>query len=533
MNKKGNIRRIATLLMVTMTTSAFLFGCSSKKSPDNANSGSNSKVGGVITIALSSIPKSIDPIKYTGVYEGDIIANIADTLVSYNKDLSKIIPNLATEWSVLEGGKVYDFKLKDNVYFQKGKYQDGRKMTADDIKYSLERSAKQSAMNRLGSLDHVDVVSATEVKCYLKKVDAAFLTVLTDSGNVIVPKEEVEGYGENFGTNLVGTGPFKLAEWKKDSYAKLVRNDKYWGQKPNLDGVTFKFITDPNMMVNALKTNEIQIATDISGEGVKLIQDDKNLTLKKVPGLQVSYIYMNLKTGPTKDKKVREAIYSAIDIEQLVKGIYQYGEADRGYLPVPPGSWGFDGSLKSMIPEYNPEKAKQLLAEAGYPNGFSTELYISNTPKRVKMATIVQQYLKKNLNIDVNIKTQEWGTFSQIASKGNAPIYAMSWSWYPDPFFFLNKMFHSSEIGALGNGQGFNNPDVDKLLNDALTTSNQDERAAKYKEATKLIVQDLPAIWYANESVIYGFSNKVKDFNMRADNIKKFVGSDFNVYLEK
>jgi len=532
MIRESGIKKFAVVIAIIMVSSTCLFGCSSKK--ENTDSTQNkSKYGGVINIALSSIPKSIDPIKYTGVYEGDIISNIADTLVNYNKDLTKIVPNLASGWSLSNDGKVYTFKLRNDVYFQKGKFQNGRQMKAEDVKYSLERSAKQSAMNRLGALDHAEVVSDFVVKCYLKSPDASFLTSLTDAGNVIVPKEEVVGYGADFGTHLVGTGPFKLVEWKNDTYAKLERNDKYWGQKPYLDGVTFKFITDINMMVNALETNEIQIGTDISGEGIKLIQDDKNLNLQKVPGLEVSYIYMNMQKGPTKDIKVRQAIYSAIDIAKLVKGIYPNGEADRAYLPLPPASWGYDKSLTSMIPEYNPEKAKQLLAEAGYPNGFKTEMYISNTPTRVRMATIVQQYLKQNLNIDVTIKTQEWGTFSDIASKGNAPLYGMSWSWYPDPFFFLNKMFDSSEIGALGNGQGFSNPAVDKLLAGALLTSKQDERAQKYKQATKLIVGELPAIWYANESVIYGFSNKVKGFVMKADKSKRFVGQDFNVYLEK
>lgn len=538
MFSKKSMKRLALMLSTVMVGSALLIGCGSKKTANTEQNGGKAvseeqKFGGVVNIALSAIPKSIDPVKYTGVYEGDIISNIADNLVAYNKDLSKIVPQLATEWSVSEDGKVYTFKLRNDVYFQKGKFQDGRQMKAEDVKYSLERSAKESKMKRLAALDRAEVVNDFEVKLYLKKPDASFLTVLTDRGNVIVPKEEVEGQGDAFGTNLIGTGPFKLVEWKKDTYAKLERNEKFWGPKPYLDGVTFKFITDRNMMVNALKTGEIQIGTDIGGEGVKIIESDKNLNLQKVPGLHVAYLYMNLINGPTKDKKVREAIYSAIDLDQLVKGIYQYGEADRAYLPVPPGSWGYDKNLESMIPKYDPAKAKQLLTEAGYPNGFKTEIYISDTPARVKMATIVQQFLKQNLNIDVAIKTSEWGTFSDIASKGNAPIYGMSWTWYPDPFFFLNKMFHSSEIGALGNGQGFNSPAVDKLLNDALVTSNQDERAAKYKEATKLIVEELPAIWYANESVIYGFNNKVKGFVMTADKSKRFVSDDSNVYLEK
>jgi ABC-type transport system substrate-binding protein len=527
---KKQSKVIALILASTMAFSVVLSGCAKKSADTQQSSG---KYGGILTVALSSIPKNLDPIKYTGIYESDVICNVADTIVAYNRDLTKVIPNLATEWTVSEDGKVYDFKLRSDVYFQKGKYQDGRKMTAADVKYSLERSAKQSAMKRLAALDHVDVVNDNEVKCYLNSPDASFLTVLTDAGNVIVPKEEVEGYGDDFGSHLVGTGPFTLQEFKKDTYAKLVRNDKFWGQKPYLDGVTFKFITDSNMMVNALKTNEIQVATDVKGEGVKLIQDDSTFVLQKVSGLQVAYIYMNLLTGPTKDKKVREAIYSAIDMDQLVKGIYQYGEAQRAFLPVPPGSWGYDKSLESLIPKYDVAKAKQLLTEAGYPNGFKTQMYISNTAARIKMATIVQQFLKQNLNIDVEIKPSEWGTFSDIAAKGKAPIFAMSWSWYPDPFFFLNKMFHSSEIGGLGNGQGYNNPAVDKLLNDALLVSDQNVRAAKYKEATKLIVTDLPAIWYANESVIYGLSKKVQGLKVRADSNKRLVDSEVNVYLEK
>lgn len=536
MPKKKMLKKLTLALSVCMIGSALFTGCGSGKDGSSSSGGEtsqNDKYGGTITLALSAIAKNIDPIKYTGIYEGDIIANIADGLIDYNTELTELVPKLATEWSASEDGKVYTFKLRDDVYFQKGKFQDGRKMVAEDVKYSLERSAKESSLNRLECLDHVEVVSDTELKCHLKQADASFLTLLTDSGNVIVPKEEVEGHGDKFSTNLVGTGPFRLVEWKNDSYAKLERNDKYWREKPYLDGVTFKFIKDQNMMVNALKTKEIQIATDVAGEGIKLIKDDKNLRLEQVPGLHVAYIYMNQVKGPTKDKKVREAIYKAIDIEQLVKGTYLYDEAIRSYLPIPRGSWAYDKELEKLIPEYDPEGAKKLLAEAGYPDGFKAELYLSGSGTGVKVATIAQQYLKENLNIELDIKTSEWGTFSEIGAKGDAPFYLMSWTWYPDPFFFLNKMFHSSEIGSLGNGQGYNNPEVDRLLNEALLVTTQEERADLYKEATKKIVEDLPAIWYASSNVNFGFSNEVKDFPVRADKKKLFVGPGFNTYLEK
>ena len=540
-----NIKKVIALFLVLVFSLTFIAGCGdpdkkgdntagdtgSKGAKDPTTVTEEDKFGGVLKIALSSTPKNLDPILYTGVYESNIIINICDTLVDYSQDLSEIEPKLATEWTSNEAGTEYTFKLRDDVYFQKGEYQDGRQMTAEDIKYSLERSAKESSVNRLGMLEKVEVINDFEIKAFLNEPNAAFLTALTDAGNSIIPKEEVEGHGDKFGFNLVGTGPFTLEEFKIDQEAILKRNEKYWQKKPYLDGLVISFITDRNQMTNALRTGEIDIATDIGGESVKIVKDDKNLKIQEVPGLHVAYIYMNLIEGPTADKKVREAIIRAVDIDEMVKGIYQYDEADRAYLALPPGSWGYDKSLEDIVPSYDPELAKKLLAEAGYKDGFSLDIYVSDAPDRVKMATILQGYLKENLNIDLNINTAEWGTFSDIASKGKADIYGMSWTWYPDPFFFLNKMFHSSEIGALGNGQGFNNPEVDKLLDDALKITDQDERATLYKEALKLITENYSRINYSNEKTINGFNPSVEGFETRADKKNIFVSDKINVWL--
>jgi peptide/nickel transport system substrate-binding protein len=486
--------------------------------------------GGVLTISLTASPKNLDPVKYTGTYESQIIQNVGDTLVAYKMDLSEVIPNLATEWSISEDGKDYTFKLRDDVYFHPGKFQDGRKMVAEDIKYSLERSNKLSAMQRLDMIESVEVVNDYEVIVHLPEPNAVFLTALTNSGNIIVPKEEVEGWGDEFGNNLVGTGPFMMKEFKLDEEAILVKNEKYWAQVPHLDGVAFKVITDMSQNANALRTGEVDFASGLTGEAVKVIREDANVKLLETPGLHVAYIYFNQVSGPTKDKKVREALIKAVDINELVKGVYQYGEAKPAALPLPPGSWGYDESLVSQVPTYDPAEAKKLLAEAGYPDGFKTTLYISNTALRIKMGTILQQYFKTNLNVDLDVQASEWGTFSEIASKGNAEIFAMSWTWYPDPFFFLNKIFASSAIGSLGNGQGYNNPAVDKLLADALVATEQDERAAMYKEALKLIVEDLPGIFYANENVTWGISPYVQGVVQRADGSIFLCNTEVNAW---
>jgi peptide/nickel transport system substrate-binding protein len=542
-------KRMLSLMLASILALLALSGCSSKtetetkpesstenKQEDTAeNKGelvvpSEPQDGGVLTISLTSSPKNLDPVKYTGTYESQIIQNVADTLVTYKMDLSEIAPNIAKSWTVSEDGKSYTFQLRDDVYFHPGEYQDGRQLVAEDVKYSLERSHELSAMKRLDMIENVEVVNDFEIIVHLPEPNAAFLTALTNSGNVIVPKEEVEGWGDNFGNNLVGSGPFMLKEFKYDEEAVLVRNEKYWAQKPHLEGVTFKVITDMNQNANALRTGEIDFSSGLSGESVKLIREDQNLSLLETPGLHVAYIYFNQVNGPTADKKVREALIKAVDTKELVKGIYQYGEAQPASLPLPPGSWGYDASLEGSIPKYDPEGAKKLLAEAGYPDGFSTTVHISNTPARVKMATILQQYLKMNLNIDLEIQTSEWGTFSEIASKGNAEIFAMSWTWYPDPYFFLNKIFASSAIGSLGNGQGFSNEQVDKLLADALLVTDQAKRADLYKQALKLIVEEYPGIFYSNENVTWGVAPEVQGLVQRADGSIFLVNEEVNVW---
>ncbi|WP_346676130.1 ABC transporter substrate-binding protein, partial [Enorma phocaeensis] len=170
-----------------------------------------------------------------------------------------------------------------------------------------------------------------------------------------------------------------------------------------------------------------------------------------------------------------------------------------------------------------------LLAEAGYPDGFSMNYYTSNTTQRLDIATVFQQQVKENLNIDVEIHTNDWGAFSEVAASGQADIYAMGWSWYPDPFFFLNKLFSSSEIGALGNGAGFSDPEVDDLLQQALEVTDQDERADLYKQALAKIVAQDPMLVYASEEVCTGLTQNVQGYVQRADQLVYVVNSEVNM----
>lgn len=519
MNSKS--KRFLLVLFLTLFVSA-LAACSgggdaeSSSEEDGTADSSEPKEGGTLNIGLAANPKTLDPIDYTGIYESQIMGSVIDTLVSYNQDFSEVEPSLATEWEVSDDLTEYTFKLREDVYFQPGEYQDGRQMTAEDVKYSIERSQEESSMDRITDVEEVEVVDDFTVTIHLEQPNATLMAMLTDTGNAIVPKEEVEGWGDDFGTNLVGTGPFKIVDWKADQQVELERNEDYWGETPHLDGVNFKIISDTNMMANALRSGDIDIATEVKGQNREVIEQEEGLELISEPALSIAYLDLNNKQGPTADPDVRRAIYMATNVEEIVQGANQYGGAEVSYLPVPPRSWGYDEDLEDLVPEFDPEAAKELLAEAGYEDGFDTEIYVAEA--RVPHATIFQNQMEENLGVNVEIKVVEWGTYSDTVSKNNAPMSIGSWNWYPDPYFFLNQLYHSNQIGSLGNGKGYENEEVDKLLDKAKTeTADQAERTEIYQEVLEIVLKDTPRIELEVQDATAGVAEKVQGFHVSAN----------------
>lgn len=490
--------------------------------------------GGVLRVALSANIASLDPSKYTSVYESNVMRSIFTPLVMYNSDMTKFVPGVAKEWKVSEDFLTYTFKLREDVHFQKGKFQDGRKVTAEDVKYSLLRSLNDSKLNRLRYVKDVTTNGDYEVTVVLDRPYAPFLTMLSDMGNAIVPKEEVEGWKDDFGRNPVGTGPFAFEEWKSDSFIKLKRSENYFGQKPHLDGVQFSFITDINQMGNALLAGDIDFATVVKGPNVEAIKKNDKLVLTEIPGMSIGYMSFNYNEGPTAKLEVRQAMNYALNRDEIIAGVYKYGEAVPQYLPLPRASWGYSDKAEAVIKGStggNIEKAKELLKKAGYPDGFDLELYCAAS--RVPQATIVQAQMAK-IGVKISIKTLEWGAFSETVSKGNAQSYIMGWNWDADPDFYLYQMLSSKQFGTLGNGGKYKNEQVDKLLDEATSKyTKQEDRKKNYEEALVLIAGDLPHLDLYNEKAIHGLSKKVQGF-VPAPNVSlNFVTDEVNVWLKK
>ena len=499
-------KKILALSLACAMSLGLLAGCGggSEASPDpsaapSAAAGSSTPAeSGTLTVSLSSSPSKLDPIHYTGTYESQIIGQVCDRLIEYNDDLDTYVPSLATSWTISEDGSTYVFQIRQGVHFQNGQYSQGREMTAEDVAWSLNRSAQYSDMARLSMLDKAEVTGEWEVTCTLKSPNAAFLTALTDAGNSIIAQEEVEGWGDDFGYHLTGTGAFIMEDFQLDEQAVLVANEDYWLGVPNIQKLVFRFISDPTQTANAL-----------------LAGDD----------LGTYYACFNNTVEPFDDPLVRQALIQAVDLDAVRTALYQYGEAEAACLPLPYGSWGYDESLESLALPYDVEAAKEKLAQSGYPNGFEVDIYVSNTQERTTLCTLLQAYWSQ-IGVTTNIHANEWGTFSDMAASGNADIYAMSWTWYPDPYFFLNNLFSSSQTSSNGNGALYINDEVDAALQAAVETTDQTERAAYYSEVMRHAMEDYTGIYYAVPYNCYGINSRVQDVTPRADGTLRFIVSD-------
>lgn len=491
--------------------------------------------GGTLVVSMPSGPLTLDPAGYTTMYENHIMYNVVETLFIYDKEYKESIPCLATGYEVSDDGLTYTIHLRDDVYFQDGQYVKGRKMTAEDVKYSLERSKVESPTDRVcrDFFDYAEVVDDTTVLLHMSSPAGPFISQLTEVGAAIVPKEEVEGWGQEFDNHIVGTGPFTLEEIVTDEKVVLKRNENYWGTKPYVDGIEFRIVSDSNQAINAVTTGEVDIAMYLQGESIKRAGDEG--LLLQTPSSAITYVRFNMQNGPTADAKVRQALTMAVDIDALVSGIYQYGEGTRAYQPLTAYSWAYDNTQNSLVPAYDPEGAKALLAEAGYPNGFSMTIYIGSTTYREKMAQMLQYYWGE-IGVTTEIKSStmaEWSATvpdSWQADKVNS--YGVSWNSNPDPYGFMDKFFATSTIHASSNAGGYTDPEVDKMLNQAFALTDQEARKEIYVKIMDKIMNDYTGIYYAYECRNWAISSKVHDAVLRADT-QMVVTSPFNnIWLE-
>ena len=425
------------------------------------------KQGGQMVVTYKDDVSTLDPAIGYDWQNWSMIKSLFDGLMDYEPGTSTLRKDLAEDYTISDDGKTFTFKLRKGV-----KFHNGREMTAEDVKYSLDRvtnPATQSpgagffgsikgfdkmADGSAKSLEGVTVVDPYTIKFELTRPDATFLHVMAINFSFVVPKEEVEKWGADFGKHPVGTGAFKLGEWTLGQKLVFERNKDYWNAGlPKLDQITFEVGQEPVVALLRLQKGEV----DVAGDGIppaKFLEVKNDPTYAKliVEGGQLHTGYVTMKTTmkPFDNVKVRQADNMAINKDRIIRIIN--GRAVPANQPLPPTMPGFAKDYEGY--KYDVEGAKRLLAEAGLADGFETELYVYNTDPQPRIAQAIQQDLAA---IGIKAEIKSLAQANVIAAGGEPDQAPMVWSggmaWiadFPDPSNFYGPILGCS--GAVKGG---------------------------------------------------------------------------------
>lgn len=486
--------------------------------------------GGTMVMTYKDDISTLDPAIGYDWQNWSMIKSIFGRLLDYKPGTTEIVPSLAESYTVSKDGKTFSFKLRPGV-----KFHNGREMTAEDVKYSFERTIDPKTKspgqgfysNILGyddmvagkatTLSGVKIPDSKTVEITLKQPDASFLHIVAINFSAVVPKEAVAKYGEDFGKNPVGTGPYKFVSWDLGKQLVLERNPDYFEScVPNLDKIVFEVGQEPTVAMLRLERGEV----DVLGDGIppaRFVDFSSNAKTKDLvvrgTQMQTGYIAMNTRIAPFDNVKVRQAVNMAINKDKIVQIIN--GRAEVANQVLPPLMPGYDPNFKGY--EYSPEKAKALLAEAGFPNGFSTQLFANNTDPNPRIVQSIQQDLAA-IGIKAELKTQAQATV--IAAGGDEKGAPMIWSggmaWiadFPDPAnFYWPILACSANTPGTWNWSWYCNESLDQMAKEAdamVNPDQQEQRIAKYRELFGEVMADAPWVPIFHEERVTAHSTRM------------------------
>src|SRR5712691_4826675 len=465
--------------------------------------------GGPLRLILGANPVTLDPALVTDIYGGAIVRQIFDGLVQFDANL-KPIPALAEFWEASRDGRTWTFVLRQGV-----KFHNGREVTAQDVVYSFTRlldatkplpiaeifqhiqGAKEFRAGKAPSVQGLQAPDRYTLHMVLEEPLAPLLTVLGLTNAAVVPQEEVEKPRGAFGHAPVGTGPFKFVRWQSNQEIVLAANDHYYEGRPFLDTVVFKIIVGAKLeetFTEFLKGNlEETIIPSGKLEEARVNPQYRQYQHVRKPTLGLLYLGFNTQMKPFDDRRVRQAFNYAVNKEAIVREIDRMGDVPAvGALP--PWLPGYDPNLQGY--DYDPAKARELLAAAGYPNGtgFPVVQLWSNHQAASTQAelTTYQRYLA-DVGVQVEIHfAPDWQAFRARLEQGTLPMFRLLWiADIPDPDNVLFPLLYST---SLTNRTFYRNPRVDQLLEQAREEINEAQRITHYREVERIVLRDAPWI---------------------------------------
>lgn len=459
--------------------------------------------GGAIIVAISSDVDGLDPHRTVASPTFDVVKSIYDTLVDVDHT-GTIVPGLATSWASSEDGLYWTFTLRDNVRFH-----NGRAMTSADVAFSFERvlSEESPRAKDFAAIDHLETPDEHTVVFILKEPLPAFVSNLALGWAAIVPSEHAGTLQEH----PVGTGPFQFVEWVPDSHIELTRFDDYWmtGQ-PYLDQIEFRIIPDPAVQLTSLKAGEIDMAPVLPQNAAELKADSQIRVLSAPvnPVAAVTLLAINNTRKPFDDIRVRQALNYAIDKKALIEAT-QFGFATPIGSHMQPVSEYYVDLTDTY--SYDPDKARQLLAAAGYPDGFETTITFANFDLHRRNAEVIASQLAQ-VGIEATLQSMELATWlDQVYQGRDYELNTLSHSGRLDPDPFLNRLTCDSEE----NYRNYCNPQFDELIQQGANTTDVAIRKEIYAKAQRLLAEDAASAWLYTPDVILGAQRSVHDYSFR------------------
>ncbi len=464
-----------------------------------------------LQLSLSQEPTSLDPAMIVDVSGGAVAAKIFNGLVKYDESMN-IVPDIASSWQISDDGRTYTFTLRTDVLFH-----NGRRLTAHDVKYSFERVLSPESGSRrkwlfepiLGARDLIEgrtdeaaglvVEDDHTIRIILERPLAVFLGFLAMPNAYIVPREEVDRWGEDFSDHVIGTGPFELKEWKHDELLRLARNERYFDRGARVQTIQYRILPEDFTRIAEFEAGNLDIVEVPSAEFPRLASDPFwQKHLHPQVGLNTYYLGFNCQKAPMNNPVFRQAVHMAIDRQKIVDTLLQ-GRARLAVGPVPPELPGHNVDLSGYA--YQPERARETLRSLGAEIERPLKLYQRALRSSLEINEAVQYYLQK-AGLNVEIVQLEWSAFKQALNEGKADMFLLSWhADYPDAENFLFPVFHSSNWGASGNRAFYGNPAFDALIERAQREADPGTRTALYRQAEAMVVADAPWVflWHQAE----------------------------------
>ncbi len=489
-----------------------------------------------IVVGLQAEPTALDAAQISDYNSSRAAMGLYDGLVHFKDGSTELEPWLAERWTISSDGLVYTFQLRRGV-----KFHDGTPFNAAAVVFSVLRQTDKKhpyyntgtfayAEFTFGKVKKVEATGPYTVRFTLKERYAPFLANLAIHAPSVVSPTAVRKYGKNFSKNPVGTGPFRFVSWRPGVEIVLERNAQYWNTAriPTVRRVIYRPVVEDQTRLVQLESGELDFIVNIPPDDLARLKQDQRLRVQEQAGLHIWYLVMNNQTKPFNDRRVRQAVNYAVNRKAIVDGILKStGVLAENYIP--PVLWSYNKQVRGY--PYDPEKAKTLLREAGYPNGLTVTFWVpqsgSGMQQPVTMAQAIQADLAR-VGIKVTLQTYEWGTYLDKVFVPDAKklpgLHEMSWIGdNGDPDNFMYVLLSGLQWPPNGFNESFyKNPEVDRLLVAAQQTTSLPRRTELYQKVQELLMRDAPWVPIDHETQIVVMKRHITNFTIHPTGVFRF-----------